>query len=101
MSLMKEGAAEAPLDELDRLQELHTMTRRPPADSTNRLADNAAAAALGNRLFHDPALSGCGTVSCASCYRKEEGGTVHTPPRDGLQRHHRPGTTTAQGRRER
>jgi cytochrome c peroxidase len=55
-------------DELERMQQLHTMTRKPPADSTNRLADNVSAAALGNRLFNDKGLSSCGTISCASCH---------------------------------
>jgi cytochrome c peroxidase len=54
--------------ELEQLKTLHTMTRKPPADSTNRLADHPAAASLGNRLFHDQALSSCGTISCASCH---------------------------------
>ncbi|HLL05633.1 MAG TPA: cytochrome c peroxidase [Myxococcaceae bacterium] len=64
-------------EELERLNELHTMTRKPPADSTNRLADNPAAASLGDRLFKDKALSGCGTVSCESCH-SGEGKTVDT-----------------------
>jgi cytochrome c peroxidase len=52
-----------------------------PPDPTNRYADNAAAAALGQRLFFDPVFSGplkldtdlgtagqAGRVSCASCH---------------------------------
>jgi cytochrome c peroxidase len=54
--------------ELEQLQSLHTMTRKPPADPTNRLADHPAAASLGDRLFNDQGLSGCGTISCASCH---------------------------------
>jgi cytochrome c peroxidase len=69
-------------DELDELQQLHSMPRRPPADPTNRFADNAQAAALGNRLFHDPKLSACGTVSCASCH-DGDGRTVETPLANG------------------
>jgi len=63
--------SEAPFpsfEEMERMNEMHTMTRKPPADSTNRLADNPAAASLGDRLFKDKALSGCGTVSCESCH---------------------------------
>jgi cytochrome c peroxidase len=69
-------------DELDVLRELHTMPLRPPADPTNRLADNVQAASLGNRLFHDPKLSACGTVSCSSCH-EGDGRTVSTPLANG------------------
>jgi cytochrome c peroxidase len=62
---------------------LATLTPLPavPADTTNRVADNPAAAALGQKLFFDPAFSGplkvasdlgavgeAGKVSCASCH---------------------------------
>jgi cytochrome c peroxidase len=66
--------SEAPFpssEELDRLRELHTMPRRPPANPTNRFADHPFAASLGDRLFDDPKLSSCGTVSCASCHDGE------------------------------
>jgi cytochrome c peroxidase len=69
-------------DELDAMKQLHTMPRRPPADPSNRLADNPQAAALGNRLFHEPKLSACGTVSCASCH-DGDGRSVATPKADG------------------
>lgn len=65
-------------DELTRLRELHTMTRKPPADTTNRFADDPRAASLGDRLFNDPQLSSCGTVSCKSCH-DGEGKTVSEP----------------------
>lgn len=35
---------------------------------------NAAKVTLGRRLFHDPILSGDGTVSCASCHSLDHGG---------------------------
>ncbi len=38
------------------------------ADRSNRVERHAAAVAWGRRLFHDPALSGDGRVSCASCH---------------------------------
>ncbi|HEX2166391.1 MAG TPA: cytochrome-c peroxidase, partial [Longimicrobiales bacterium] len=38
------------------------------ADPTNRVADDSAAAMLGQRLFFDARLSSTGTVSCASCH---------------------------------
>ena len=39
-----------------------------PADPTNRVADDARAAAFGHRLFFDVRLSSDGRVSCASCH---------------------------------
>ena len=39
-----------------------------PADPSNRVADDPAAAALGHRLFFDARLSGNGRVACASCH---------------------------------
>lgn len=44
-----------------------------PPDPGNRWADDAAAAALGRKLFFDERLSGNGHVSCATC---------HVPGRD-------------------
>ncbi|MFL5345107.1 MAG: cytochrome-c peroxidase [Hyalangium sp.] len=70
------------LDEMDKLNQLHTMPRHPPADTTNRLADNPMASSLGNRLFHDPKLSSCGTVSCSSCH-DGDGRTVAKAKADG------------------
>lgn len=40
----------------------------PPADPTNRVADDPRAASLGKSLFSDPRLSGGGDVSCATCH---------------------------------
>ncbi|MEO5798617.1 MAG: cytochrome c peroxidase, partial [Gemmatimonadales bacterium] len=39
-----------------------------PRDPSNRVADNAAAAELGNRLFNDVRFSGNKKVSCATCH---------------------------------
>lgn len=39
------------------------------ADPSNRVADNPAAAALGEALFFDSRLSANGAVSCASCHK--------------------------------
>ncbi len=44
----------------------------PPAVSRDK-------AALGERLFHDPRLSGSGRLSCASCHRLESGGDDGLP----------------------
>jgi cytochrome c peroxidase len=70
------------LDEMDKLSQMHTLPQHPPADPTNKLADNVQAASLGNRLFHDPKLSSCGTVSCASCH-DGDGRTVPKAKADG------------------
>jgi cytochrome c peroxidase len=59
----------------------------PPADPSNRYADDSLAARLGHRLFFDTRLSSNGKVSCASC---------HLPERDfqdGLARARGVGTT--------
>ena len=40
----------------------------PPADPTNRVADDPAAVKLGQRLFFDARFSGNGKVSCATCH---------------------------------
>ncbi|ADO68361.1 cytochrome-c peroxidase [Stigmatella aurantiaca] len=73
-------------DELELLRELHTLTRRPPVDSTNRFADDARAAELGLALFNDKKLSGCGTVACASCHGGD-GKTVDTAKAEGCDGH--------------
>lgn len=44
----------------------------PPADPTNAVAENPAAAALGRRLFFEPGLSGNGRISCATCHDPEK-----------------------------
>ena len=49
---------------LDRLKSM-------PRDPGNRYADNAAAAALGQKLFFDVRFSGNGKVSCATCHDPE------------------------------
>lgn len=40
----------------------------PPADPTNRVADDPRAVRLGERLFFDTRLSANGAVSCGSCH---------------------------------
>ena len=49
-----------------------------PADPTNRVGDDAAAARLGHRLFFDTRLSANGGVSCATCHQPDR------PFTDGL-----------------
>ena len=43
----------------------------PPPSPSNRVADDPAAAALGEALFFDRRLSGNGELSCASCHLPE------------------------------
>jgi len=42
-----------------------------PIDSTNRVADNPFAVALGQQLFFDTRLSANGQVSCATCHQPD------------------------------
>lgn len=70
------GCEEPPFpsaEELNVLQGMHSMSATPPKDPTNRFADDPLAAALGTALFRDPALSGCGNVSCSSCHDADTG----------------------------
>lgn len=69
-------------DELEVLRSLHTPPPLPPRDPTNKYGDDPAAAALGLRLFNDPGLSSCGTVSCKSCH-DGEGRSVDTAVAQG------------------
>lgn len=53
----------------------HSPLKPPPPEPTNRVADKATAAELGQRLFFDTRLSGNGEISCASCHQPERGFT--------------------------
>ncbi len=44
-----------------------------------------AKAALGEKLYHDPLLSGDGTVSCATCHDLKKGGTDRLPTSKGIK----------------
>jgi cytochrome c peroxidase len=44
----------------------------PPADPTNRVADDPRAVEFGRRLFFDTRLSASGQVSCATCHIPEK-----------------------------
>lgn len=55
-----------------------------PADPSNRFARQAAAAALGERLFHDRRLSADGRVACATCHRPEQHFADPSPRSRGL-----------------
>jgi cytochrome c peroxidase len=55
-----------------------------PADPSNRYADDARAAALGERLFSDTRLSGNGKVSCATCHVPQKDFQDGTPLAHGV-----------------
>lgn len=46
---------------------------------------DARKAALGEKLFHDPRLSGDGTISCATCHALEKGGTDQAAVSTGIR----------------
>ena len=58
------------------IAQLRSMSLRelgpPPADPTNRVADDPRAAEFGRQLFFDARLSGNGEVSCATCHVPEK-----------------------------
>ena len=55
-----------------------------PADPSNLFADDARAAALGERLFSDTRLSGNGKVSCATCHLPQRDFQDGTPLAHGV-----------------
>jgi len=58
-----------------------------PPDPSNAVADNPAAAALGQRIFFDPRFSANGEIACVNCHLPEKAFT------DGLGRAKGMGTT--------
>jgi len=48
-----------------------TVPGAPPSDPTNAVADDPAAAALGEALFFDVGLSPSGEIACATCHEPE------------------------------
>jgi cytochrome c peroxidase len=60
-------------EELAQLRELSIANLPPPpADPSNRVADDPGAAELGHRLFFDQRLSANGQVACATCHLPEK-----------------------------
>jgi cytochrome c peroxidase len=51
----------------------HQFDISPPPDTSNAVADNEAAAKLGQYLFFDTGLSSNGEVNCATCHQPEHG----------------------------
>jgi cytochrome c peroxidase len=61
-------------EELTRVRStLGTLPAAPPADPTNRYADDPAAAALGQKLYFEVRYSSNGKVSCATCHDPRSG----------------------------
>ncbi len=58
----------------------------PPADPTNRVADDLAAARYGHRLFFEKRFSVNGEVACATCHDPERSFTDGKPVADTLGR---------------
>jgi cytochrome c peroxidase len=61
----------------------------PPPDPTNAVADDPAAARLGQALFFDATLAGPGTVSCATCHDPAQSWTDGRALARGLANHPR------------
>jgi cytochrome c peroxidase len=60
-------------DELQVLRSLALDVLKPlPPDPSNAVADDPAAAALGERIFFDRRFSANGAVACASCHMPEQ-----------------------------
>ncbi|HHY55850.1 MAG TPA: cytochrome-c peroxidase [Chloroflexi bacterium] len=59
-------------DEVQTLRSLSLAVLKPlPPDPSNAVADDPAAAALGERIFFDTRFSANGAVACASCHMPE------------------------------
>ena len=56
----------------------------PPNSSGNPVADDPAAAKLGQKLFSDPRLSRNGHIACITCHQPERGFTDGKPTAEGL-----------------
>ena len=56
----------------------------PPADKTNRVADDPRAVEFGRKLFFDTRLSANGAVSCATCHIPEKEFQDGTPLAKGV-----------------
>ena len=72
-------------EERETLKSLSLSSLGPlPADPSNRVADDARAAALGEKLFSDTRLSGNSKVSCATCHLPQKEFQDGTPLGHGV-----------------
>ena len=71
----------------------HSPLPAPPLDSTNKFADDPAAAHFGQFLFFETRLSANGELSCASCHDPSKHFTDGKPLGEGLRtgKRHTPG----------
>ncbi len=58
-----------------------------PPDAGNELSGQHWAESLGQRLFHEPALSGDGKITCANCHQATKGFTDGLPTAKGTSTH--------------
>lgn len=91
ITLLALAADPAPVGDEPTERQLETLARltplgSPPADPTNRVADDPRAARLGRWLFFDPGLSGNGEISCATCHDPELGFSDGKPVAETLGR---------------
>ena len=72
----------------EEMAQLSSMSLRelgaPPADPTNRVADDPRATEFGRKLFFDTRLSSNGKVSCATCHIPEKEFQDGTPVANGV-----------------
>jgi cytochrome c peroxidase len=80
---LHQQAGELGEDEL-RVVLTHSPLGDPRPDPTNAVADDPAAARLGQRLFFDTRLSANGEISCATCHDPAKGLTDGKPVAEGL-----------------
>jgi cytochrome c peroxidase len=73
-------------NERDLVREMKLSAAPLPPDPTNEYADVAAAAALGQTLFFDKALSPSGEVACVTCHDPSKGFTDRKPQSVGTAR---------------
>lgn len=68
------------------LREIHKLSPLPPTppSPTNAVANDPAAAGLGQLLFFDPRLSANGEISCATCHDPAHGLSDGKPLAQGL-----------------
>jgi len=82
-------ADEFGVDEIARIVSHGPWPPPPVRDPSNRASGDAAAIALGQRLFSDPAISASGSISCASCHDPRRGFTDGKARATGLAAHDR------------
>jgi len=72
-------------DEIAKVNQ-HSPVGPVPVDPTNRVADDGAAARLGQSLFFDARLSGNGRVACVTCHDPARGWSDGKPLAEGIGR---------------